>query len=272
MASPKSLEGKVAIVTGAARGMGRTHCLALAAAGADIVASDICRDQPTVDYPMAGNDELEETVRQVRALGRKAIGVLADITNAADMQALADRAIAEFTRIDILVNNAGIALIGVAVQDVTEEQWDTVMRVNLKGPWLCCKYVVPHMIRQKSGRIINIASHAGLIGIATLAPYNCSKHGVIGLTRTLAVELAPHGITSNALCPRAVDTPMLRESYKLLGITHEEAEKEWGGSGMSSDVIPPENISQIVTWLASDEARYINGRALLVGNSTGLIP
>jgi len=264
--------GKVAVVTGAARGMGRTHCLALAAEGVSIVASDICQDMSAVPYPLGKKNELNETVEMVLAQGGKAIAVVADVTKASDVSRLMETASAEFGRIDILVNNAGVALIGVAVQDVTEEQWDRMMDVNAKGAWLCCKYAVPHMMKQSSGRIINMSSHCGLVGIAMLTPYNCSKHAVVGLTRTLAVELAPHGITANTICPAAVDTPMLNESYKLLGITHEQAEQEWGGSGLESGVIPPENISSIVVWLASEEARYITGRSLLVGASTGLIP
>jgi len=264
--------GKVAVVTGAARGMGRTDCLALAAEGASVVASDICHDMSAVPYSLAKKSELDETVELVRAQGGKAIAVVADVTKAGDASNLMETAVREFGRIDILVNNAGVALIGVPVQDVTEEQWDRMMSVNAKGPWLCCKYAVPHLIKQRGGRIINMSSHCGLVGIATLAPYNCSKHAVVGLTRTLAVELAPHGITVNAICPAAVNTPMLNESYKLLGITHEQAEQEWGGSGLASGVIPPEDISKIVVWLASEDARYITGRSLLVGASTGLIP
>lgn len=266
------LQGKVAVVTGAARGMGRTHCLALAAEGASVVASDICQDLAGVPYSLAKRSELDETVDLVRARGGKAVAIVADITRAAEVSNLMDSAFREFGRIDILVNNAGVALIGVPVQDVTEEQWDRMMDVNAKGPWLCCKYAVPYLIKQPGGSIVNISSHCGLVGIATLAPYNCSKHAVIGLTRTLAVELAPHGITVNAICPAAVNTPMLNESYKLLGITHEQAEQEWGGSGLSGGVIPPEYISNMVVWLVSSEGRYLTGRSLLVGASTGLIP
>jgi len=264
--------GKVAVVTGAARGMGRTHCLALAAEGASIVASDICQDMSGVPYSLAKESELDETCRMVQAQGGTAIAVIADIAKASDVRNLMETANREFGRIDILVNNAGVALIGVAVQDVTEEQWDRMMDVNAKGPWLCCKYAVPHLIKQNSGRIINISSHCGLVGIAMLTPYNCSKHAVVGLTRTLAVELAPYGITVNAICPAAVKTPMLDESYRLLGMTHEQAEQEWGGSGLASGVIPPEDISNMVVWLASEGARYITGRSLLAGASTGLIP
>jgi len=266
------LKEKVAIVTGAARGMGRAHCLTLAGEGAHIVAADICHDVPAIGYSMAKRSELDETVAQVKQRGSKAIAVVADITKASDVSNMVDAAIREFGRIDILVNNAGIALIGLPIQDVSEEQWDRVMDVNAKGPFLCCKYVVPHMIKQKYGRIVSISSHCGLVGIATLVPYNCSKHAVIGLTRTLAAELAQYGITANAVCPAAVNTPMLEEAHRLAGTTVQQAQKEWGAASLTNDIMPPEDISKSVVFLASDDARFITGRSILVGATTSLIP
>lgn len=266
------LKGKIAIVTGAARGMGRSHCLTLAAEGAHIVAADICRDVSAIDYSMGKGSELDETVSLVKQRGVNGIGVVADISKAADVSNMVNVAIREFERIDILVNNAGVALIGVPIQDVTEEQWDRLMNVNAKGPFLCCKYVVPHMIKQKYGRIVSISSHCGIVGIATLAPYNCSKHAVIGLTRTLAAELAQYGITANAICPAAVNTPMLAEAYRLAGVNIEEAQKEWGATSITNDIIPPEDISKSVAFLASDDARFITGRSILIGATNALIP
>lgn len=266
------MKGRVAIVTGAARGMGRTHCFTLASEGAYIVAADICHDVSAIDYPLGKRSELDETVGLVNQQGGKAIAVVADITSAADVSNMVDIAIREFGRIDILVNNAGIALIGVPIQEVTEEQWDRLMNVNAKGPFLCCKYVVPHMIKQKYGRIVSISSHCGIVGIATLAPYNCSKHAVIGLTRTLAAELAQYGITANAICPAAVNTPMLAEAYRLAGVSIEQSQKEWGASSITNDIIPPEDISKSVAFLASDDARFITGRSILIGATNSLIP
>jgi SDR family mycofactocin-dependent oxidoreductase len=267
------LEGKVAMVTGGGRGMGRSHCLALAREGADIVTFDICKDLPPIGYSLSRNEELDETVGQVKALGRKAISLIADVSKAQEVKGVVDRAIDKFGKIDILVNNAGIALIGTPFHEVTEEQWDMILNVNLKGSWLCCKYVIPHMIKQKRGKIINIASHCGLIGIATIGPYTCAKHGIIGLTRTLAAELAPLGINVNAICPAAVDTPMLSKSFEQIGMTFEEAEKEWGGASVvPHELIPPEDISKVVVWLASEDSRFLHGRSILVGASTGLIP
>jgi NAD(P)-dependent dehydrogenase (short-subunit alcohol dehydrogenase family) len=233
---------------------------------------DICKDVSEVEYTLARDKDLEETVDQVRALGRKAIGLIADVSKANEVKGVVDKTIAEFGKVDILVNNAGIALLAIPCEETTEEQWDRILNVDLKGPWLCCKYVIPHMIRQGSGKIINISSHCGLIGIATLAPYTCAKHGVIGLTRALAAELAPKGINVNAICPAAVNTPMLTGSFEKSGLSLEVL-KEWGGSSVvPGEIISPQDISNAVVWLASEESRFLHGRYLLIGSSTGLIP
>lgn len=268
------LEGKVAIVTGGARGMGRAHCLTLAREGACIVACDIGKDSPLLGYGLAKNDDLTETVNQVRALGRQAIGVMADITKDDQVKNLVDTALGEFGKIDILVNNAGIALIGIPTDQVTEDQWDLMMDVNLKGPWLCCKHVMPHMVAQKSGKIVFISSHCGIAGFPGVAAYNCAKHGIIGLTRTLAIELAPSGINVNAICPAAVDTPMLVGAFEQMGVPMEEVRKGHYllNSVVPDELIPPEGISNVVLFLASDESRYVYGRSILVGSTTALIP
>ncbi len=270
------LDDKVAIVTGGARGMGRTHCLTLAREGADIVTCDINKDTPLIGYKMGRNEDLEETVNQVKALGRRSIGVIADITKEDQVFELVKRAIDEFGRIDILVNNAGIALIGTPTDQVTEAQWDLIMNVNLKGPWLCCKAVIPHMVARKSGKIVNIASHAGIIGLANIAPYNCAKHGVVGLTRTLAAELAPSGINVNVICPAAVETPMLEGAFKQAGTTLAEVRRKKDPLGAFSvvpnEILPPEDISNIVLFLASDDARALHGRSILAGSTMALIP
>ncbi len=270
------LKGKVAIVTGGARGMGRTHCNVLADEGADIVTCDLGKNSDLIGYEMGKNEELEETLNQVKELGRRAVGVMADITQADQVKHLVNTAISEFGKIDILVNNAGMALIGTPTDQVTEQQWDLMMNVNLKGPWLCCKEVIPHMVAQKSGKIVNIASHCGIIGFGNIAPYNCAKHGVVGLTRTLAAELAASGINVNAVCPAATHTPMLEGAFKQVGTTLAEARERNDPLGAPSivpgELIPPEYMSKVVLFLASDDAKYLHGRSILVGSTVGLVP
>ena len=256
--------------------MGRTHCTELAAAGADIVACDLGKNAPLIGYDMGKNEELDETIRQVEALGRRGIAVMADITRADQVQNMVDTAIKEFGKIDILVNNAGVALIGTPTDEVSEDQWDLMMNVNLKGPWLCCKAVMPHMRAQQRGKIVNIASHCGIVGFANIAPYNCAKHGLVGLTRTLAAELAAAGINVNAICPAATHTPMLEGAFKQAGTSLEEARRRNDPLGAPSivpgELIPPEYMSKVVVFLASDDAKYLHGRSILVGSTTALVP
>ena len=267
------LEGKVAIVTGGARGMGRSQCLALAQEGADIVTCDICRDLPFV-VPLGTKGELDETIDQVRALGRQAIGLIADVTKANEVKAVVDKTMDQFGKVDILVNNAGLGGIVTPCHEITEEQWDLMLGVNLKGVWLSCKYVIPHMIKQKSGKIISISSVGGLTAMpAPVAPYICSKHGVIGLTKALAWELAPYKINVNALCPGAVDTPMLRKTCERLGIPVEEAIRAWTEPMLFKELVPPQAVADAVVWLASEGSRFVTGRSIPIdGGWTGLIP
>jgi meso-butanediol dehydrogenase/(S,S)-butanediol dehydrogenase/diacetyl reductase len=194
------LTDTVAIVTGAARGIGRGIALGLAREGAHVVVADL----PSVQ------SDMEETQRQVEALGVQAHLVHADVRDEAQVQAMAQAAIDRFGRIDVLVNNAGV--IGVApVVAMTEEQWDFVIDVNLKGTFLCSKAVIPHMAGRRSGRIVNLSSLAGRRGSAALSHYCTSKFGVIGFTQSLALEVAGSGIAVNAVCPGFVDSAMWRE-------------------------------------------------------------
>lgn len=249
------LKGKVAIVTGGARGMGHAHCIELAREGADIVTCS--RSKP------------DKTVEDVKALGRRCIGMSVDVSNAKQVKEMVDRTAEEFGKIDILVNNAGIAK-RLPTHEITENQWDEMMAVNLKGPWLACKYVIPHMIRQKSGRIVNIASIAGLRGYANQAHYTASKHGLIGLTTALAVELAPHKVTVNAICPGATNTSMLEECAKDDGLTIQD---------FIDGVIPiplgrildPREISNAVVYFASEAAENITGQSLVMDGGILLI-
>jgi NAD(P)-dependent dehydrogenase (short-subunit alcohol dehydrogenase family) len=268
-----NLKGKVAIVTGGARGQGRAHCIALAREGADIVTCDLGKPDPEMDWSVGTSEEIAETVAQVKRLGRKALGLSADISKEAEVKAMVEATISEFGKVDILVNNAAVCHLSEPLEQAKEKDWNRMIDINLKGPWLCCKAVVPHMIKRNYGKIINISSIAGLTGFANTSPYICSKHGVMGLTIALAVELAPYKINVNTVCPGPIDTPMYYESIKKTGLTLEEGNKMWLASTVLNQLIPPEEVSNAVVWFASDVSRMVTGQYLAVsGGWTGIVP
>ncbi len=240
-----NLTGKVALVTGASRGIGQATAIDLAKAGADIVVNFI------------GNEAVaQETVEAIEALGRKAIKIKADVGNAEDVQAMVDEAVAAFGHIDILVNNAGITRDGLLIR-MKDSDWDDVLNINLKGVYLVTKAVAKLMVKQRAGRIINMTSVSGVTGNVGQANYAAAKAGVIGFTKTCAKELAARGITVNAVAPGFIETAMtdvLPEKIKE-GIA---ATVPFGRMGQ------PEEIASVVTFLASDFASYITGQVLNV--------
>jgi SDR family mycofactocin-dependent oxidoreductase len=263
------LDGKVALITGGARGQGRTHALTLAREGADIVICDIAAQLPTVPYPLATLDDLAETARLVEALGRRCLAAQADVRDGAQMRSVVERGLAELGRIDILLANAGIESFGRA-WELTDAQWDEMIGVNLTGAWQSCKAVIPHMIERRQGAIVITSSIAGLKGLPNNAHYVAAKHGVVGLMRTLAIELAPYGIRVNTVHPSSVDTPIIKNQamYTLFSggrpdATLEEVEPAF----RSLNLLPipwmqPEDISNAILWLVSDDARYVTGVTL----------
>ena len=240
-----NLTGKVALVTGASRGIGQATAIELAKAGADIVVNFI------------GNEAVaQETVEAIEALGRKVIKIKADVGNAEEVQAMVDEAVATFGHIDILVNNAGITRDGLLIR-MKDSDWDDVLNINLKGVYLVSKAVAQIMVKQRSGRIINMTSVSGVTGNVGQANYAAAKAGVIGFTKTCAKELAARGITVNAVAPGFIETAMtdvLPEKIKE-GIA---ATVPFGRMGQ------PEEIASVVTFLASDFASYITGQVLNV--------
>lgn len=259
------LDGKVAVITGAARGQGRAHALTMAREGADIAALDICRDLPYPRYSLASADDLRETVALVEKLGRKVLGIEVDVRSAKDMEAAIARTVAELGHIDVLVCNAGIADMALT-WDITEEWWDTMLDVNLKGYWLAVKYAVPQMLAQKTGgRIIMTSSVAGLRGEPGMAHYCASKWGVIGLAKSLAHELSQHNITVNTLHPTAVNTDIIPGMAKAASMSTENlVDFIFLGHALPVKLIEAEDVANAALWLASDEARYVTGHSLQV--------
>ena len=239
----ENMDHKISIVTGAARGLGRAIAMELAARGADIVACDV------------NLEGTESVVNEVQSLGRRAISVKLDVSKAPDVSRMVDRVTKDFGRIDILVNNAGICQVA-AIEEITEEDWDRVMAVNLKGVFLCSKAVMGIMKKQRFGRIVNIGSVAGKLGgISTGANYSVSKAGVICFTKALAREMAPYGVTVNAVAPGVITTDM------TLGITRGDFSNYLRNIPLGT-IGSPEDIAHAVAFLASDDARYITGEIL----------
>jgi (+)-trans-carveol dehydrogenase len=265
------VEGKVAFITGAARGQGRSHAVRLAQEGADIVALDICTDVATVPFAGATEADLQETVKAVEALDRRIVAQQADVRDLAAVQRVVDEGLSQFGRIDIVCANAGIGSFGPALE-LTEEQWNTVVDVNLTGVWKTVKAAVPAMVeRGEGGSVILTSSAAGLIAYPNLAHYTAAKHGVTGLMRVLAVELAPHMIRVNSVHPTTVDTPMVANpaTYELFtgqqGLGREEAAEPMKAlNALPIPWVEAVDISNAVLYLASDEARYVTGTTMVV--------
>jgi len=254
----KRLAGKVAIVSGAGGKIGRAIVLALEKEGANVVACDMAYEQSI------------KTTEAARVLEGRALPLKVDVTKADEVDQMVESSLKTFGRIDILVNNAGINRI-VKVVDMKEEDWDDVFAVNAKGTFLCSKAVAPHMMKQRSGKIVNISSGAGKQGRSIgMAHYSASKFAVIGFTQCLALELAPYNINVNAVCPGIVDTPMWREvvapAYaKLWGVTVEEAfERNVKQRIPLGRPQTPEDIGNIVVFLASNESENITGQSVNV--------
>ena len=263
------LEGKVAIVTGAAHGMGACHAISLAREGADVALADIWQDIPHVGYALGTEEELNRVVEEIRSLGRRAIGIRCDVSKRDDVERMVQRVIDEFGRIDILVSNAGVAAVATPLWEITEEQWDTIIDVNLKGTFLCCKYVLPHMIKQQSGKVINIGSIWGREGGVGAGPYSASKGGVHNLTHSLAKDCAPYNINVNAVAPGVVLTPMVQgvtgPAVRMAGISEKELYpmvcRMYHIFGRE---VLPQDVSNAVVFLASEESRNINGMVIYV--------
>ena len=242
----KLLEGKVALVTGGAMGIGKTTALVFAREGARVVVVDIVTEGG------------EETVQLIKEAGGDALFVKCDVTNAKDVEAMVIKAVDTYGRLDCAFNNAGIAIPGTTVE-CSEEDWDRVLSVNLKGVWLCMKYEISQMLTQGGGVIVNTSSVGGLVGTPGIAAYTASKHGVVGLTRTAALEHVTAGIRVNAVCPGSVPTPMLDPV-----VNHPELKAMLESKHPMGRFATTEEIAEAVIWLCSDRASYVTGVAFPV--------
>jgi len=265
------VEGKVAFITGAARGQGRSHAIRLAQEGADIVAVDLCAQVESVAYPMATPKDLEETVAEVEALGRRIVAEQADVRDYAQLSRVLNEAVATLGRLDIVCANAGIYSQGV-MADLPEQKWCDMIDINLTGVWHTCKAAIPHLVAAGGGCMILTSSAVALRPSINIGHYGAAKHGVVGLTRTLALELAKDMIRVNSVHPTGVDTLMIQNDamYRQLAPGVEHPTKEDLATVLRSlNVLPIPwveaiDVSNAVLFLASDEARYVTGVALPV--------
>ncbi len=265
--------GKVAFITGAARGQGRSHAIRLAQEGADIIAVDLAGQIGSVPYAMSTPDDLAETVKEVEALDRRIVAAQADVRDYAAVQAALDDGVAQLGHLDIVSANAGIFSFG-TMEELDETRWQDMIDVNLTGVWHAAKAAIPHLRAAGGGSMILTSSTAGLQAIPNTGHYNAAKHGVVGLMRTLALELAPDMIRVNSVHPTAVNTDMIQNSatYELFAPDLPEAERTREALAPrfgSLNVLPIPwveaiDVSNAVLFLASDEARYITGVTLPV--------
>ncbi|HEY3718145.1 MAG TPA: mycofactocin-coupled SDR family oxidoreductase [Jatrophihabitantaceae bacterium] len=253
------VEGKVAFITGAARGQGRSHAIRLAEEGADIIAVDRCRDYDTVAYSMGTEADLAETVKEVEALDRRIIATTVDVRDAAGLKKAVDDGVAQLGRLDIVCANAGICTVQ-SWDQVTPQIWQDTLDTNLTGVWNTMVVTAPHLIAAGGGSIICTSSTAGIKGLPFLAPYVAAKHGVVGIAKSMANELAQHKIRVNTVHPTGVDTPMTTGLGGLEGLIN--SDPLLGPLYMNTfpvEIVEPRDISNAVLFLASDEGRYVTG-------------
>ena len=253
------VEGKVAFITGAARGQGRSHAIRLAEEGADIIAVDALEDYASVGYGMATQADLDETVKRVEALDRRIIAAKADVRDFDALKAALDGGVAELGRLDIVSANAGICTIQ-AWDEVTPQIWQDTLDTNLTGVWNTMVAATPHLIAAGGGSIICTSSAAGIKGMPFLAPYVAAKHGVVGIAKTMANELAHHHIRVNTVHPTGVNTPMVEGLGPLEALIN--SDPNLGPIFMNTypvELVEARDVSNAVLFLASDEARYVTG-------------
>jgi len=244
------LSGKIAIVTGSGRGIGRAIALALARDGADVVVDDV------------NINKAKEVAKEIESIGGRALIILADVSKKSDVENMVKQTLEEFGKIDILVNNAGVVGPTVPIQELKEEDWDRIINVDLKGTFLCCKAVIPHMISRRSGKIVNVSSIAGKEGNANMTAYCAAKAGVIGFTKALSEEVARYGIRVNCVCPALIET----ELVEIMGKQQAEYLKSKIPLGRLGK---PQEVAELVKFLVSDATDFITGQAYNISGGRG---
>jgi SDR family mycofactocin-dependent oxidoreductase len=266
-----ALEGRTALVTGGARGQGRSHAIALSRAGARVVVCDACADIASIEYPMATSADLDETAKLVAAEGPECLALEADVRDPAAIETVVAEATGTFGAVDILIANAGVSL-GVCVQNTSPQQWADVVDINLTGVFNSIRAVSTGMIERRYGRIVAISSMMGRRATSNIAAYTASKWGVIGLVKAAACDLAPHGVTVNAIAPGNVDTPMIQNDH-LYRVVRPDLDSPGRDdvapflamlNPQNEPWFPPEEITRAVLFLVEESARSITGSVLSV--------
>jgi (+)-trans-carveol dehydrogenase len=266
--SEKKLEGRTVVITGGARGQGRSHAVIMAESGANVVVCDLLEDVPSIPYHLSREEDMDETVRLVKEVGGEIVWRKADVRSSEDMAAVADLAMETFGRIDILLANAGVLELGSFTHELPDDHWQNMIDINLTGVWKSCKAVVPHMIESGNGGAIVITSSTdGLMPAPGWGHYSTAKHGLQGLMKTLAFELSPHGIRVNTVNPTGVDTKMVEGNTMTL--LEDVVLKQWpkvSRQNLMEDVwlIEPADVSRAILYLVSDDARFVTGISLPV--------
>ena len=256
-------ERPVAFITGAAHGQGRAVALALVKEGYDVAALDVAAPLAYPGYGMGTPAELESLRSECEALGAACEIAVADVRDDAAVKAAVAAAIERFGRIDLLFNNAGICAYGLT-HEMSEAEWDAMIDINLKGAWIVGRHVIPHMIAAGRGSIVNNSSIAGLRGMARLSHYAASKWGLTGLSKSWAIELAPHGIRVNSIHPTGVDTPLNDGLAEMEGMTTQEIAERSAGNLLPVPWIEPSDVAAAVLYLAGESARYVTGTTLVI--------
>jgi NAD(P)-dependent dehydrogenase (short-subunit alcohol dehydrogenase family) len=249
------LDGRCAVVTGGGRGIGAAAARALAEAGARVLVA------------ARSTDQIERVAKDLRQSGHEVSAVACDVTDETAVERLARAAAERFSAVDVLVHSAGMAS-SAPLHRMTLAEWEEIFRVNVTGTFLCTRAFLPGMVDRKWGRVIHVASVAGLAGGKYISAYSASKHAVIGFTRSVAAEVAPSGVTVNAVCPGYVDTPMTREGVARIAARTGRTEAEALGAILATNpqgrLIEPDEVARTVTWLCEEEARGVNGRAIVI--------